>query len=165
MFVCLSYFSNKMLIVGASNNALRQSMKSLSVSASIASIIVDDPAVLRHPESIGMDNATATYILIHGFTKGFRSLFILHACLAVAATLTSVTMIKHKSLTRGDEVQLKQEGRRWSKKLRLDRALQKKGDIGKNKENAKGSKPSASGTSSDLEVDVELGEMEQKPSA
>lgn len=42
-------------------------------------------------------------------------MFILNACLSVVATLASVTMIKHKELTRGDEVALKEDARHKEK--------------------------------------------------
>ena len=40
----------------------------------------------------------------------FRTLFILNASLAAIATIASITMIKHKNLTRGDEEQFKCQG-------------------------------------------------------
>jgi hypothetical protein len=137
-------------------------MKSLSISAATASLIVDDPALLRNPQSIGLDSSTAEYILDHGFAKGFRSLFLMHACMAVTATVASVLMIKHKSLTRGDEVQLKQEGKKWSTRLRLDK-LKK---VGKDEKSAGHAElPTgavAAGPSSSADVDVELGDLQKE---
>jgi len=105
------------LAIGATtiNNSLKQSMKSLSLSSSIISAVVDDPATLTSPASIGLSSEQAAYILSHGYTKGFRAVFILHAALATLATLTSIVMIKHKDLNRGDEDRLKQEGRQYAK--------------------------------------------------
>lgn len=91
-------------------------MKNLALPASIISDIVDDPASLASPSSIGLTSSTASYILNHGYTKGFRSLFILNACLAVVATLASIAMIRHKELTRDDEAALRQNSERESKK-------------------------------------------------
>jgi len=80
-------------------------MRTLGLSSSTIKIIVDDPSALVSPLKFGLAPSTATYILDHGYTKGFRILFILHACLAALATLTSITMIKHKTLTGGEEGQ------------------------------------------------------------
>ncbi|KAK7025996.1 hypothetical protein VNI00_015827 [Paramarasmius palmivorus] len=91
------------------NNSLRTSMKSLSLPDSTISMIIDDPSLLSHPTNTttGITPPAALYILSKGYTKGFRSVFILNACLAVVATLVSITMIKHKELVRGDEEKLK----------------------------------------------------------
>ncbi|KAJ7918406.1 major facilitator superfamily domain-containing protein, partial [Mycena leptocephala] len=91
------------------NNKLRTSMTGLDISSSQISQIIDDPALLHTPASVGISQDTATEILYHGYTKGFSSLFIMDACLTVFATLVSVVMIKHKELSRGDEEMLRQQ--------------------------------------------------------
>ncbi|KAJ7032041.1 major facilitator superfamily domain-containing protein [Mycena alexandri] len=83
------------------NNKLRTAMTSFGVSSSQIGQILDDPALLHKPASVGISQATATNILYHGYTKGFSALFIMNACLTAFATLISVFMIKHKELTRG----------------------------------------------------------------
>jgi hypothetical protein len=80
-------------------------MKSLGLLPAQIKIIVGDPSQLASPSSIGLAPSAATFILDNGYTKGFRILFILHACLTALATLISVTMIKHKTLTRSGESQ------------------------------------------------------------
>ena len=80
-------------------------MKSLGLPPAQIKIIVGDPSRLASPSSIGLAPSAATFILDNGYTKGFRILFILHACLTALATLISVTMIKHKTLTRSGESQ------------------------------------------------------------
>ncbi|RDB20605.1 Efflux pump FUS6 [Hypsizygus marmoreus] len=89
------------------NNSLSASMKHLGLPPSVISSLVDDPSGLTSPAEIGLSLPTASYILDHGYTKGFRSVFILNASLAAVATLASITMIKHKELTRGDEDDLR----------------------------------------------------------
>ncbi|KAI3596409.1 mfs drug transporter [Moniliophthora roreri] len=92
------------------NNSLRAAMKSLSLPESTISTVIDDPSLLSHPfntTSLGITPTSAEYILAKGYNKGFRSVFILNACLAVVATLVSIMMIKHKELVRGDEEKLK----------------------------------------------------------
>ncbi|KAJ6614575.1 hypothetical protein B0H10DRAFT_140908 [Mycena sp. CBHHK59/15] len=84
-------------------------MTTLSLSSSDINTIIDDPALLHNPSSVGISHETATYILDHGYTKGFSSLFILNACLTVLATLVSIVMIKNKELSRGDEDQLRNQ--------------------------------------------------------
>ncbi|KAJ7185862.1 major facilitator superfamily domain-containing protein [Mycena filopes] len=91
------------------NNKLRTSMTSLGLSPSQIGTIIDDPALLNTPASVGITQDTARDILYHGYTKGFRALFIMNACLTAFATLISVVMIKHKDLLRGDEEMLRQQ--------------------------------------------------------
>ncbi|KAJ6557902.1 major facilitator superfamily domain-containing protein [Mycena capillaripes] len=90
------------------NNKLRTAMTGLNFPASQISQIIDDPALLHTPTSIGLSQDTATAILYHGYTKGFSALFIMNASLTVFATLVSVVMIKHKELTRKDDDELRQ---------------------------------------------------------
>lgn len=94
------------LAVGSTivNNSLRSSMAVIGIPARTSSAIVQDPSVLSNPSSIGLTGQQATFILQHGYTKGFRALFILHASLAALATLTSILMIKHKDLTREESM-------------------------------------------------------------
>jgi hypothetical protein len=49
-------------------------------------------------------------ILEKGYTKGFRTVFTLNASFAAIATIASITMIKHKNLTRGDKEELRRQG-------------------------------------------------------
>ncbi|KAJ7185843.1 MFS general substrate transporter [Mycena filopes] len=91
------------------NNKLRTAMTSLGLSSSQISTIIDDPALLHTPASVGITQDTARDILYRGYTKGFSALFIMNACLTVFATLISVVMIKHKELSRGDEEMLRQQ--------------------------------------------------------
>lgn len=51
----------------------------------------------------------ASYALSHGYTSGIKLVFVLNACLAAVAAVASFFMIKHKELTRGDEVKLREE--------------------------------------------------------
>ena len=73
------------------------------------STIIDNPSSLASPSTLGIPSSTAGVILENGYTKGFRTVFVLNASLAAVATIASVTMIKHKDLTRGDEEQLKRQ--------------------------------------------------------
>lgn len=84
-------------------------MNAISIPPSTASAVINDPSVLSNPGIVGLSADEAAYILVHGYTKGFRDFFILHASLAALAALTSMFMIKHKELTRGDEEKLKAE--------------------------------------------------------
>ncbi|TFK32425.1 MFS general substrate transporter [Crucibulum laeve] len=93
------------LAIGATiiNNSLRASMTSLSLTSSTISSIIDDPSKLSSPSSIGISQDTATEILLSGYTKGFKSLFVLNASLNAVATIASVVMIRHKDLSRDDK--------------------------------------------------------------
>jgi hypothetical protein len=89
-------------------------MKSLSLPQSTISQIIDDPALLSSPNStsaLSLPDGGASFILSHGYTRGFRDIFILNACLAAVAVGISVFMIEHKELTRDDEEELKRQGR------------------------------------------------------
>ncbi|GLB38066.1 putative fungal trichothecene efflux pump (TRI12) [Lyophyllum shimeji] len=92
------------------NNSLTASMKHIALAPSLIAKIVDDPASLASPSKTGLSRATARYILDNGYTKGFRSVFLLNAGLAAVATVVSILMIKHKELTRGDEEALRMSG-------------------------------------------------------
>ena len=95
-------------------------MITLSLPSSVIKKIIDDPTVLGDRLSnstssqltqLGISTEAATHIL-DGYTRGFRIVFILNACLAAFATLASITMIKHKELTRSDDEQKKLEAQR-----------------------------------------------------
>ncbi|KAJ6500950.1 major facilitator superfamily domain-containing protein [Mycena sanguinolenta] len=91
------------------NNKLRTSMTGIGLASSLISQIIDDPTLLHTPATIGISQDTATYILYHGYTKGFSSLFIMNAAFTVTATLVSIVMIKHKELSRQDDEALRQK--------------------------------------------------------
>ena len=87
-------------------------------SASIKAII-DGPTVLGDRfsaasssklSSLGVTESMAV-IILDGYTRGFRIVFILNACFSALATVTSFLMIRHKELSRGDEEQLKAANR------------------------------------------------------
>lgn len=84
-------------------------MHKLDLPSALMNIIIDNPSSLASPSTLGIPSSTAVVILENGYTKGFRMVFILNASLAAVATIASVTMIKHKDLTRGDEEQLKRQ--------------------------------------------------------
>ena len=85
-------------------------MRQLALPFALMNTIINNPSSLASPSTLGIPPSTATIILENGYTKGFRNLFILNASLAAIATIASITMIKHKNLTRGDEEQLKCQG-------------------------------------------------------
>ncbi|KAF9238660.1 MFS general substrate transporter [Melanogaster broomeanus] len=107
------------LAVGSTliNNSLRNVLSTLSLTPSATKAVIDNPTILgSHASSsqlasLGLTSSQAAYALLHGYTAGFRILFILNACLASVATITSIFMIKHKELTRGDEERLRAEAR------------------------------------------------------
>ncbi|KAF7358961.1 MFS drug transporter [Mycena sanguinolenta] len=103
------------------NNKLRTAMVDIGLASSLISQIIDDPALLHTPAMIGISQETATYILYHGYTKGFSALFIMNAAFTVTATLVSVVMIKHKELTRQDDEALRQKAiqEELDRKMRL----------------------------------------------
>ncbi|THG98438.1 hypothetical protein EW026_g3754 [Hermanssonia centrifuga] len=99
------------------NNSLRHSMNTLGLSTIAINKIVDNPTVLGSRLSdttddtlqlLGVSRADADHIL-DGYNNGFRIVFILNATLAAIATITSIVMIRHKELTRGDEEQLREQ--------------------------------------------------------
>ena len=111
--------TRRSILIIFSNNSVRSSMTNLSLSTSAINAIIDDPTVLGSRLSassssklagLGITDAMAITIL-NGYTRGFRTLFIMNACLAAVATLASVCMIRHKELTRGDEDRLKEAAR------------------------------------------------------
>ncbi|PFH45144.1 hypothetical protein AMATHDRAFT_78088 [Amanita thiersii Skay4041] len=95
------------LAVGATiiNNTLRASMITLNLPSSVITTIIDDPSKLASPESLGLSQDEVAFILSSGYTHGFKIVNIVNAICGVVATITSILMIKHKELTRGDEDQ------------------------------------------------------------
>jgi len=133
------------------NNSLRTYMTSLSLPSEIISKIVDDPALLSSVSSpssplasMGISSSTASNILLHGYTRGFRWVFLLNASLASLAVVVSVFMIKHKELTRGDDEALKAEAKKAS------------GTEGKHRDKGVGA---GNETGPTPEEDIEMGEM------
>lgn len=88
-------------------------MTSLQLDPSAISAIVEDPYLLvaimnsskPAADQYGITPAMARYIIDHGYIKGFKILFILNACLAALAALSSIVLIKHTELTSGEEEQ------------------------------------------------------------
>ncbi len=92
-------------------------MNTLGLSTIAINKIVDNPTVLGSRLSdttddtlqlLGVSRADADHIL-DGYNNGFRIVFLLNATLAAIATITSIVMIRHKELTRGDEEQLREQ--------------------------------------------------------
>ena len=93
-------------------------MKKLGLSQSVINRIVDDPSILANRFNTTSNplvtmgvTPTDTDDIIKGYTSGFKTVFILNACLAALAAIISVLMIHHKELTRPDEAQLKAEAK------------------------------------------------------
>ena len=78
-------------------------MNPLGLSPALIKTIIDDPTILASPAKLGIPQAVADIILIEGYRKGFRTVFILNASLGALATIASIIMIKHNDLARGDE--------------------------------------------------------------
>ena len=85
-------------------------MRQLALPSALMNTIINHPSSLASPSTLGIAPLTATTILENGYTKGLKTLFILNASLAAIATIASITMIKHKNLTKEDEEQLKSQG-------------------------------------------------------
>ena len=90
-------------------------MRQLRLPTSTINKIVDDPTLVgkilsgnnsTDVRSLGISIEAAVHIL-QGYNDGFRDEFIMNASLAAVAMVASVLMIRHKELTRPDEVQLK----------------------------------------------------------
>lgn len=90
-------------------------MASFLISPASITAIVNNPALLgisgntSELSSLGIVPSEAALILSRGYNRGFKYLFILHACLAVLAALVSFLMVKETSLLRGDEEELRQD--------------------------------------------------------
>src|SRR5882757_5301250 len=85
-------------------------LRRLALPPALIHTIINDPSLLASPSTLGISSSTASIILEKGYTRGFRTLFILNASFAAIATILSITMIKHKDLARGDEEELKRQG-------------------------------------------------------
>src|SRR5262249_45995649 len=113
-----------------SNNTLRSSMTSLSLPEKLIKTIIDDPTRLSNPSSLNLSPEQAAIILEDGYTKGFRSVFILNEGLSAFATVVSIMMIKHKDMNRDDH--LKKEQRNERKKHDEEKGVDdEKHDVGR----------------------------------
>ncbi|KIJ08615.1 hypothetical protein PAXINDRAFT_88612 [Paxillus involutus ATCC 200175] len=147
------------LAVGSTviNNSLRTTLSSLALTSSAITTIIDDPNILGPSTStsqlsaLGLSPSQAVYALTHGYTVGFKFVFILNACLAGAATVSSIFMIKHKELMRGDEQRLQAEARQV-----LEHG--ENGEKGVNKQLSFDSRDSETDNGAPA-VDVEMGSM------
>jgi len=113
-------------------------MNALSLPEEIIKAVIDNPAGLANPASFNLSAEQASEILNHGYTKGFRSVFILNASLSAFATLTSIVLIKHKELTRDDDKMRKDSAKQASKEDQAD--LEKSGEEDSGREGDVGSK-------------------------
>jgi hypothetical protein len=86
-------------------------LRRLALPPALIYTIINDPSLLASPSTLEISSSTVSIILEEGYTRGFRTLFILNASLGVIATIISITMIKHKDLARGDEEELKRQGK------------------------------------------------------
>lgn len=86
-------------------------MHDLSLPSAIITAVINNPSALASPATLGISSSIADTVLNKGYTRGFRTLFILHSVLNAVATIASVFMIKHKNLDRGDEQKLREEAR------------------------------------------------------
>ncbi|KAM6503007.1 MFS general substrate transporter [Amanita muscaria] len=80
------------------NNTLLSSMLSLKLPPSLISTIIDKPTGLANPDSLGLSQGDAAFVLSQGYNRGFRNLFLVNASLTSLATITSVLLIKHQEL-------------------------------------------------------------------
>ncbi|KAK2464422.1 hypothetical protein APHAL10511_003570 [Amanita phalloides] len=85
------------------NNSLTKALSQVSLPPSVTMAIIQKPAILAHPSQIGVSQADASFILSHGYTYGFRNLFIVNASWAAFATVISASLIKQINLSGDDE--------------------------------------------------------------
>lgn len=92
-------------------------MKNLGLPSETISKIINSPTILHSGDlsSLGITASEAQQILI-GYTRGFRTVFILNASLAATATVAAIVLIKHKTLTRDEDNELKQQAKEWLSK-------------------------------------------------
>lgn len=93
---------------------MRKSVESLFLSSTVAASVINNPSLLRSSSSsagIGITTSQASFILSNGYNKGFRDIFYLNAALTTLAFVSSVILIRHKELNRGDDAKLKMEAK------------------------------------------------------
>lgn len=106
----------RLIYVTSRNNSLRASMVEISLPSAIIASIINDPSLLSRAFEISLPDEQALHVLEHGYERGFKKFFLINASLGVLATIVSATIIKHKELTREDDVQLKLEAKAGLKK-------------------------------------------------
>ena len=79
-------------------------MTLLRLSSQTISTVIAKPSLLLSPGVLKLSRQDASFILSHGYNRGFKSLFILNASWTVVATIASILLIKHNDLSGEDEI-------------------------------------------------------------
>lgn len=123
LFAFINSISNRIeLIISRRNNGLKSAMSELELPPATILQIINDPTSLHSGNltSVGITPNDIDQIL-SGYTRGFRSVFILNASLAVASVVVAIFMIRHKNLTREEDAELKKKAKeRLAKNKVLD---------------------------------------------
>jgi len=103
------------------NNGLRNRLDGV-IDAGILQTILDDPTSVQHSLKTSLDASTHATI-IEAYVQSFKTLFYVATGLMLGALVIAVLFIRHHSLNREDEKQLKEEGKRYM----AEQKLKKKG--------------------------------------
>ncbi|KAL4965313.1 putative MFS drug transporter [Aspergillus stella-maris] len=94
------------------NNLLLSSIRPLHLSPSSQKSFLSSPT--SYLSTLSESEASRTRdLLIPAYRKGFRIIFIIGAALAAAAFILAVFLMPQVELKRGDDEELKREGKRW----------------------------------------------------
>ena len=105
------------------NNAFRQRLTGI-IEPAILQSILDDPIYIQHTLRNTMDPATFD-IIIDAYISAFRTLFFVVMGILLLASAISLLFIRHHSLKRDDDAQLKEEGKRYMEEQKAKKAGKK----------------------------------------
>lgn len=77
-------------------------MTSIRLPPQTISAVIANPSLLRSSAAFKLSAQDASFILSHGYSRGFKCVFILNASWTVIATIASILLIKHNDLSGED---------------------------------------------------------------
>ncbi|KAF8643021.1 hypothetical protein AX16_009265 [Volvariella volvacea WC 439] len=106
------------------NNVLSDYLKNLNIDDDLRRTIIDNPVHSRElePELYAE--------VITGYRRGFRIVFVMLASLAVLSFITAFFLMKHRSLDRDDDAQLKREGKQFIEDMKNKKRQKRDGEGG-----------------------------------
>lgn len=79
-------------------------MASLRLPSQTISAVIANPSSLLSPAAFKLSGQDASFVLSHGYSHGFKCVFILNASWAVIATIASILLIKQNDLSGEDGI-------------------------------------------------------------
>jgi hypothetical protein len=105
------------------NNGMRSSLEG-QLAPELISTILDDPTAIHHALKDRLSDQELTFVL-DAYVQSFRTLFLTVMGLLLAAFVIAVATIKQFSLSRDEDKQLKEEGKKFLADKKAAKAAKK----------------------------------------